>query len=263
MTVFELHVILQYDRDRTNDRRYYMNRYLEIFHDIENKILEGTYAPNTLLPSENQLSSLYQVSRETIRKALTLLLENGYIQKKQGKGSIVLDINRLDFPISALTSYKELQQAKHLKSETFVHQLTKKTIRDTSISSKEFQPNDQVWELIRQRKIDGEFVLLDKDYLLTSIIPELPKEKAETSIYEYFEDKLQLEIGYAQKEIIAEQATPEDQELMDLGPTDTHVIVVRSHVYLADTTLFQYTESRHRLDKFRFIEFARRRRSTK
>lgn len=38
----------------------------------------------------------------------------------------------------------------------------------------------------------------------------------------------------------------------------THVVVVRNYVYLEDTTLFQYTESRHRLDKFQFVDFARR-----
>lgn len=39
---------------------------------------------------------------------------------------------------------------------------------------------------------------------------------------------------------------------------NTHVVVVRNYVYLEDTTLFQYTESRHRLDKFQFVDFARR-----
>lgn len=238
-----------------------MNRYLEIFHDLESKILDGTYETGTLLPSENQLSAIYHVSRETIRKALVLLLENGYIQKKQGKGSIVLGVDRLDFPISGLTSYKELQEAKHLKSETIVQKLVQTKIKETQVPTEEFQPDDSVWELIRQRKIDGEVVLLDKDYLLTDIIQELPVEKAKQSIYRYFEEDLGLEIGYAQKEIVAELARQEDRELMDLLPTDTHVIVVRSHVYLTDTTLFQYTESRHRLDKFRFVEFARRRRS--
>lgn len=37
------------------------------------------------------------------------------------------------------------------------------------------------------------------------------------------------------------------------------VVVVRSDVYLDDTRLFQHTESRHRLDRFKFVEFARRR----
>ncbi|MDR0317936.1 MAG: trehalose operon repressor, partial [Lactococcus lactis] len=39
---------------------------------------------------------------------------------------------------------------------------------------------------------------------------------------------------------------------------DHHVVSVKSHVYLADNTLFQYTESRHQVDRFRFTEFARR-----
>ncbi|XLG13386.1 Trehalose operon transcriptional repressor [Bacillus velezensis] len=34
--------------------------------------------------------------------------------------------------------------------------------------------------------------------------------------------------------------------------------VVKNRVFLEDTSLFQYTESRHRLDKFRFVDFARR-----
>ncbi|GAY77341.1 trehalose operon transcriptional repressor [Sporolactobacillus inulinus] len=38
----------------------------------------------------------------------------------------------------------------------------------------------------------------------------------------------------------------------------THVVVVRSLVYLENAQLFQYTESRHRADKFRFVDFARR-----
>jgi GntR family transcriptional regulator, trehalose operon transcriptional repressor len=36
------------------------------------------------------------------------------------------------------------------------------------------------------------------------------------------------------------------------------VVVIRSQVYLDDANLFQFTESRHRPDKFRFVDFARR-----
>lgn len=36
------------------------------------------------------------------------------------------------------------------------------------------------------------------------------------------------------------------------------LVCVKSYTYLEDATLFQYTESKHRPDKFRFVEFARR-----
>lgn len=41
------------------------------------------------------------------------------------------------------------------------------------------------------------------------------------------------------------------RRLLDLGGF-TNIVVIKSLVYLEDTSLFQYTESRHRPDKFRF-----------
>lgn len=237
-----------------------MNKFNEIFLDLEKKILANEYPPHTLLPSENQLIKIYGVSRETIRKALNLLTNAGYIQKKQGKGSIVLDLNRFDFPISGLTSYKELQKTQAIPSQTIVHTLEETTIPQKLSELTGWPAGEAVWQLIRQRKIDGEVVILDKDYLLKSVIPELPKERAEDSIYDYFENDLKLEIAYAQKEITVESANKEVRELMEL-PEEEHVVVVRSLVYLEDTRCFEYTESIHQLDKFRFVEFARRRKA--
>lgn len=235
-----------------------MNKFTEIFLDLEKRILAGEFPPQTLLPSENQLIKIYGVSRETIRKALTLLTNAGYIQKKQGKGSIVLDLNRFEFPVSGLTSYKELQENQHIPSETIVVELGEVLIRQKLHEITGWEKGAEAWKLIRQRKIDGEVVILDKDFLLREIVPTLPKERAQDSIYNFFENDLGLEIAYAQKEITVEMANEEMLELMDLHD-DTHVVIVRSLVYLEDTRCFEYTESVHRLDKFRFVEFARRR----
>ena len=49
-----------------------MNKFKEIFADLEQKILNGVYPANTLLPSESQMMEKYHVSRETVRKALSL-----------------------------------------------------------------------------------------------------------------------------------------------------------------------------------------------
>lgn len=235
-----------------------MNKFQEIFFDIESDILNQNYKAGELLPSENKLAKMYNVSRETIRKALTLLLESGYIQKKQGKGSIVLDVKRFDFPISGLTSYKELKDAQQIESQTILVKNKITTIPEYIADFIKVSKDTKVHELVRSRKVEGEVIILDKDYLLTSIIPEMPDEEAENSIYHYIENKLGIAIGFARKEFVVEPATKEDKELMDLHG-DTHVVVTRSEVHLEDTSLFQYTESRHRLDKFKFVDFARRR----
>ncbi|WP_161878265.1 trehalose operon repressor [Alkalibacterium sp. MB6] len=235
-----------------------MSRFQEIFLDIESDILNQHYKPGDLLPSENKLAQEYDVSRETIRKALTLLTESGYIHKKQGKGSIVLDVKRFDFPISGLTSYKELQEAQNIKSETILVENKVMTIPEYIAEFLKVSKETEVHCVIRARKVDGEIIILDKDYLFTSVIPDLPDEEAKHSLYHYIEKKLGIEIGFARKEFIVEPATKEDKEIMTLHG-DTHVVVTRSEVHLEDTTLFQFTESRHRLDKFKFVDFARRR----
>jgi GntR family trehalose operon transcriptional repressor len=96
-----------------------------------------------------------------------------------------------------------------------------------------------------------------KTILSASMTPLLTKEICEDSIYQYLEGECGLVISYAHKEIVVEPCTAEDQEYLDLNGYE-HIVVVKNFVFLDDTTLFQYTESRHRLDKFRFVDFARR-----
>ena len=237
-----------------------MSKFNEIFLDLEAAILNQSFISGDLLPSENELVKTYNVSRETIRKALNLLLEKGYIQKVQGKGSIVLDIKRFDFPVSGLTSYKELQDAQNMNSQTIVVSNGLLPVSEELANHLNLSVGTPVLYLERLRKVHGEVVIIDKDYLVTSIIPSISNEAAEDSLYRYIEQTLGLSIGYAQKEITVDPITEEDKRLMDLQE-DTHVVVVRSDVYLEDTTLFQHTESRHRLDRFRFVDFARRRNS--
>lgn len=52
-----------------------MNKFHDIFLELEQQIVQGDYQPGDLLPSENQLVETYNVSRETIRKALNLLIK--------------------------------------------------------------------------------------------------------------------------------------------------------------------------------------------
>ena len=78
-----------------------MSKYEAIYKDILGRIEQNLYAAGDTLPGEYELMKIYEASRDTIRKALLLLAQNGYIQKSKGRGSIVLD----RFPVlSALRS---------------------------------------------------------------------------------------------------------------------------------------------------------------
>jgi GntR family transcriptional regulator/GntR family frlABCD operon transcriptional regulator len=64
-------------------------RYKLLYEDLRKQIVDGTYNEGDLLPSENELSALYNVTRPTVRQALALLVSDGFIMRQQGKGSIV------------------------------------------------------------------------------------------------------------------------------------------------------------------------------
>lgn len=65
-------------------------RYTMIYEDIKKSILNNTYKENSLLPTEQALSATYNVNRSTLRKAMQLLADEGLIEKRPGKGTIVL-----------------------------------------------------------------------------------------------------------------------------------------------------------------------------
>ena len=233
------------------------NKYLMIHNEIAKQIDKGEIATNSLLPSEHELSDRYNTSRETIRKALNLLSQNGYIQKVRGKGSIVIKSTKIDFPVSGLVSFKELADKMGEKPRTIVEELS--LVKPETYIQKQLNlsSKDQVWQVFRIREMGGEKVILDKDYLNKKFVPELTREVCENSIYEYLEKGLGLTISFAKKEIIVEEPTEEDKRLLDLEGFHC-VVIIKNYVYLDNASLFQYTESRHRPDKFRFVDFARR-----
>ncbi|MED2974893.1 trehalose operon repressor [Fictibacillus sp. B-59209] len=233
------------------------NKYLAIYQEISQQIEKGEFVARKQLPSEHELAERYKTSRETIRKALNLLAQNGFIQKIRGKGSIVLDLAKFDFPVSGLVSFKELASKLGKPWKTVVHEL--ETIAPDVFLQNELNltKNDTVRKVIRIREINEEKIILDKDFFNEKLVPGLTKKICEDSIYEYIEKDLGLTISFAKKEIIVEEPTEEDQNLLSLNGFH-NVVVVKNHVYLDDASLLQYTESRHRPDKFRFVDFARR-----
>ena len=64
--------------------------YLQIYRDLKTLIEQNHYEYGVFLPSERLLSAQYQVERLTLRKALSLLAEENYIEKLPGAGNKVI-----------------------------------------------------------------------------------------------------------------------------------------------------------------------------
>ena len=235
-----------------------MRKYDAIYQDLKDKIEAEIYATGSLLPSESALQDMYQASRDTVRKALRLLKDDGFIQSQIGKGSTVINQQEYVFPVSGVVSYAELAAQFHLQTRTVV--LTNHFATLPAKSFKDVDPTVEVKQmrlLKRVRYLENEPDIIDIDYLDPKVVPPIPESVAKDSLYAYLEGPVGLTIAYATKEITVETATEEDQRYLKIPPSAV-VVVVRSCSSLTDTTKFQYTESRHRADRFKFHDFARR-----
>ena len=63
--------------------------YQQVLEDIKAGISAGTYVSGQRIPSEAELSQIYSVSRVTVRRAIEELVGEGYLTKRQGKGTYV------------------------------------------------------------------------------------------------------------------------------------------------------------------------------
>lgn len=65
------------------------SRYGKLATVIKDRILHGEWQPGQMLPSETALSEEYGVALGTIRQAMSLLVQDGIVQRLQGKGTFV------------------------------------------------------------------------------------------------------------------------------------------------------------------------------
>ena len=65
--------------------------YLKVKEVITRRILDGTYPAATTIPSEAILAKEFGMSISTIRQALSILVFEGTLDKKQGKGTFVTE----------------------------------------------------------------------------------------------------------------------------------------------------------------------------
>jgi GntR family trehalose operon transcriptional repressor len=232
--------------------------YTDIYENIKNNIVKEIYKPGEKLPSENNFCKEYGTSRGTVRKALEMLSEDGLVNSLHGKGVYVLENKFINFSFGGLVSFKEANEGSKQKFTTSVSKFRELTI-DEGINKKSNLPiGKEAYKLYRVRSLDGERIIFDINYFLKDVVQGLTKEIAKKSIYEYIEESLKIKIGFANKVIQVETATLKDKENLDMKFYN-FVVVVKNYACLSDGTQFEYTESRHRPDRFVFSDFARRR----
>lgn len=101
-------------------------RYRQIADELVHEVRSGAYPVGKFLPTENDLASRFDTSRQTVREALRVLAEKGLILRKAGSGTLVVDkgerplLNLAVGNIAQLLSYPRGVSRQHLESSQFI-----------------------------------------------------------------------------------------------------------------------------------------------
>lgn len=133
-------------------------KYNQLMEELKQQIIRGDFRAGDKLPSENVLSKEYKVSRETVRKALNILGNAGYIYAVHGKGTFCSDFVRHNKPsrnIAVVTTYlsdyifpRLIQGIDRILTEHGYSIILKNTRNSRSLESK-------CLEELLQKDIDG------------------------------------------------------------------------------------------------------------
>ena len=89
--------------EQTSDRMYEMI------------VEEARYAPGSKLPNENELSKALEVSRTTLREAISFLVAQGVLEIRRGKGTFVAEeLPAAGMDLSSLTGLRARERARDL-----------------------------------------------------------------------------------------------------------------------------------------------------
>jgi GntR family transcriptional regulator/GntR family frlABCD operon transcriptional regulator len=198
------------------ESKYKIPQHKRLYELLRKHIIEGVYTEGSLLPSENELCRVHEVTRPTVRQALNKLAIEGYILKHQGKGSIVRSLPKGIGILSIQGTTSGIGQ----------HNLTTQPIGKPFLSK---WPNDFPFELSeielesgciileRKRIVDGTPILFEISYIPNINIPRFSSKKFENkSLFDVMRKSYEIEVISGEQKIQAVKATAETARYLDI-----------------------------------------------
>ncbi|WP_188204595.1 GntR family transcriptional regulator [Desemzia incerta] len=223
-----------------------MQKYLFIYNDMKNRILNGEFVANEKLPFEKDLCISYNTSKMTIKKAFDLLVEDGLIIKKRGVGTFIKDINSKEMERLIVTS-----QFQGLTSTNPKNKITSKILKfniipaDSDIERQlNLTPDSFVYDIHRVRYTNGQPTVIEQTYMPIDLVVGLNKTHLKNSLYKYIEEELNYKIQSAHRRVSVRKATEEEAQNLELQVGDP-VAVAEQVAYFDNGRAFEYSFSVH------------------
>lgn len=225
--------------------------YYQLYELIAREIDSNIYNENDKLPSERELCEKFEISRSTVRQAMSELEKDGYIYKEQGKGIFVsvksIEKDLLNF-YSFTDDMKELGKIPSSRVLDFEKiEASEKIVEKLALDS-----NEEIYKFTRLRLADGEPMILETTYLPAKRFPNLSMEELEnTPMYDIFREKYELNFTNAKERFKPVLIRDHESETLEVSKEIPGMMIERSTY--ENEEIIEYTISIARGDKFEYV----------
>lgn len=220
--------------------------YLQLYEILKKKITGGEWPEESLIPTENNLMKTYAVGRETVRRAVLRLVNEGYLFRQRGKGTFVCR-KRPEDGLEQLVSFTAEMLARGYKPGNLVLANQRLHPDQDTAEILNCSGREEVIYIKRLRTANQLPVAVEESYLLSDVFGDVDPDKLEGSFYEYLVYDKGIKPGKIVQEISSGLADKETAELLEVDPG--HPILQLSRLmYTADGKPFFWMIFRYRGD---------------
>lgn len=223
--------------------------YFQIKNVIAEQIREGKLASGELLPSEHTLMQMFNVSRATIRQALSELEIEGLIERRQGVGTFV-KAKKIEPEIIKLTSFSEDMRSRGLKPASKTLEVENivpdvQVMKYLGLSAKA-----PIWCIRRLRFANDEPIGLQYLYIPPWLEVD-PEELMNLQSYYELLSRKDIHLAHASELLIARNATKREAELLNIK-AGRPLLVADRITYDRRNICVEYVQFIYRADRYQY-----------
>ncbi len=233
----------------TIDRESKLPFYQQLYEILRGKIQRGEWQPGDLIPTESELIASYQVSRNTIRQVLDMLVNEGLIYRQRGRGSFVAHLT-LEQSMTRIVSFTEDMRQRGFNPGTQVLSASLIPASENIAEKLNLPPGEQLACLRRLRLADGEPMSIEESYLVHLYCPGvLEHDYAQQPLREMLEKDYGIRITSAKQVIQAMLAPAELAELLEIKSQNALLFIERVS-YSPGKTPVEFLRLYYRADRY-------------
>ncbi|MDF2859356.1 MAG: GntR family transcriptional regulator [Neobacillus sp.] len=222
---------------------------------MRKRLLDGFYSTDQPIPDEITLANQFNCSRMTMKKALDILVLEGFLYRKRGHGTFIvrtaIQTNKVNVISKDSLGLSHLLKGKGKIPASKIIKFNVEFPTEEIAAHLSIEMDTPIYDIIRLRIVDNEPYVIEHTYIPTTIIQGISEKVLSSSVYSHIKDNLGLTIAGSHRKIRACKPNELDQEYLGCLQNDP-ILEVEQVCYLNNGVPFEYSFSRHRYDKFEF-----------